>query len=772
VNQRPEDNPGTAQRAEPGTARAGATSGTLDLDAVFPALPALLFLFDRDDRYLDFRAGEDLFVPPDQFLGRRIDEVLPADTAVPLREAMARARTTAQRQTVAYSLLIDGTVRHFEARVSALSEGRSAVLCLDRTEQHAAEEAARQRERTLAHLTSVVPTVVYGLRVTPEGVEIGEVSANLERVLGYAAEQIRQPGWWAAQVHPDDRASAVEGVARARLHGHVTHVYRFRHADGSYRWLRDQLRVVRDEPGRPVEIAGAFSDVTAEREAQDRARQSDDRLRALMERSSDLVMVFDERGTITFASPSSEQVLGIPASELVDHHGFEYLHPDDVTWLAPAFERLATDPSHHLQAELRVRHRDGSWRLFAISGRNLLQHPAVRGVVVNNREITEERRLAQQVLQVQKLESVGRLAGGVAHDFNNLLTGILGYAEMLAQDIRDGRPNLADVEEIRRAGERARDLTRQLLAFARRQVNRPVVLDLRTAVRDAENLLRRVLGEDVHLHVLPGDTPLPVRIDPTHLQQVVLNLAVNARDAMPGGGTLTLETSRVELDQQYADSHPSVSSGPHAMLAVTDSGEGMSDEARSHLFEPFFTTKPAGVGTGLGLAPVYGIVKQAGGNIWVYSEPGRGTTFKIYFPVSDEAPGIVEPPAPRPPAQGKETVLVVEDDAAVRALAVRALESAGYHVLPANGGEAAMALAARTGSIDLLLTDVVLGGMSGKHVADTLRGVRPGLRVLYVSGYTQNTIVHHGVLDPGVEFLAKPFTPTVLLHKVRQVLDR
>ena len=681
--ERPDIDAEAARRAELDPHRPGATSGTLDLDAVFPALPALLFLFDREDRYLDFRAGEGLFVPPAQFLGHRIDEVLPAETAKVFREALAAARATGQRQSVAYTLPIGGVLRHFDARVSALSEGRIAMLCLDRTEQHAAEEATRIHERTLTHLTSVVPTVVYGLRIDSGRVEFGEVSANLERVLGYTAEQARQPGWWAEQLHPDDRALATEGATRVLALGQLSRTYRFRHANGSYRWIRDELRVVRDEAGQPAEVAGSFSDVTAEREAQERARRGDERLRALMERSSDLVMVFDQQGTITFASPASEQVLGIPAEELVGRPGLEFVHPDDVAWLGPEFARMAADPSHHLQTELRSRHRDGSWRLFAVSARNLLDHPAVRGVVVNNRDVTEERRLAQQVLQVQKLESVGRLAGGIAHDFNNLLTGILGYAEMLAQDIRAGRPNLADLEEIQRAGERARDLTRQLLAFARRQVSRPEVLDLRAAVRDAENLLRRVLGEDVRLHVVPGDSPLPVRIDPTHLQQVVLNLAVNARDAMPGGGTLTLETLRVELDQQYADTRPSGRAGPHAMLAVTDSGEGMSEEVRAHLFEPFFTTKPPGVGTGLGLSTVYGIVKQAGGNIWVYSEPGRGTTFKIYFPVSDEAPGVSEAPVPRAAARGRETVLVVEDDAQVPS-ADRARARVGR--LPGAGG--------------------------------------------------------------------------------------
>jgi PAS domain S-box-containing protein len=553
--------------------------------------------------------------------------------------------------------------------------------------------------------------------------------------------------------------------------GRLTHIYRFRHADGSYRWIRDELRLACDESGKPAEIVGSFSDVTVERGAQELLRQGEERFRALIEHSSDLLMVFDERGLITFASPASAQALGVPAAELTGRHGFEFVDPEELPVWEGEFASLIASPGQTHQFEARARHHDGSWHLFAVSARNLLHDPAVRGIVVNNRDITEERRLAQQVLQVQKLESVGRLAGGVAHDFNNLLTGILGYAEILAEDIRAGRPNLADLDEIQRAGERARELTRQLLAFARRQVSRPVVIDMREALLESEKLLRRVLGEDVSLEVKASDVPLRVKLDPTHLQQVILNLAVNARDAMPGGGRLTLEASEVELGGGYVEDHLSSHHGPHVMLAVSDSGQGMSDEVRAHIFEPFFTTKPSGVGTGLGLATVYGIVKQAGGNIWVYSEPGRGTTFKLYFPLAEEATAPHEPPAGRTRQRGQETVLVVEDDASVRALTVRALASAGYRVLAAEGGQVALDLAGAAGHIDLLLTDVVMSGLSGKQVAEALRSTRPEMRVLFVSGYTQNTIVHHGVLDPDVEFLAKPFTPSMLLEKVRRVLD-
>jgi len=404
--------------------------------------------------------------------------------------------------------------------------------------------------------------------------------------------------------------------------------------------------------------------------------------------------------------------------------------------------------------------------------RNLLHVPAIAGFVVNSRDVTQQRQLEGQVLQSQKLERLGRLAGGVAHDFNNLLIGILGYAQFLEEGIRAGNPSLEDLGEIRKAGERARDLTAQLLAVARRQVSERRVIDVNDVLRDSEKLLRRVIGEDVGLTVLLEPRPCAVKADPGSLQQVLLNLAVNARDAMPGGGKLTIETASVELDEHYASSHRGVTPGRYVLLAVTDTGQGMSAEVQEHLFEPFFTTKAPGLGTGLGLATVHGIVKQSGGHLWVYSEVGRGTTFKIYLPPTDEVPARPAPDSHSRVERGTETVLLAEDEPSVRELIVRTLRGSGYRVLVASGGREAEEIAAQTSQeIHLLLTDVVMPDLSGKVLADQLLARRPGLRVLYMSGYPQNPIAHHGVLDPGVRFLAKPFVPASLLEAVRRALD-
>ncbi|HSM92400.1 MAG TPA: ATP-binding protein [Anaeromyxobacteraceae bacterium] len=409
-------------------------------------------------------------------------------------------------------------------------------------------------------------------------------------------------------------------------------------------------------------------------------------------------------------------------------------------------------------------------------GRQAMHYEARVAVFADGRasilvtDVTERYRLEEAIRQAQKLDSIGRLAGGVAHDFNNLLTVILSCAESLAAGIDAGEPARAeDVEEIRNAGARARDLTRQLLMFARREVVAPAILDLNDLVRRTEKLLRRIVGEDVEVAVNLDPAVWPIRADPSHLEQIVMNLAGNARDAMPRGGTLALETANVLLEASPEGGVPAA--GDFVRLRLRDSGVGMSPEVKAHLFEPFFTTKGAGRGTGLGLSTVYGLVRQMGGHVLVESEPGRGTTFDVYVP---RAAGRIEPPAESAAAGstvGSETVLVVEDEAAVRSTAVRALRGAGYRVLVAATGREALALAAGPNTPDLLLTDVVMPEMDGRAVAEALQRRNGALRILYMSGYTQDAVVQRGVLDGGMRFLQKPFTPTGLLSRVREVLD-
>jgi PAS domain S-box-containing protein len=402
-------------------------------------------------------------------------------------------------------------------------------------------------------------------------------------------------------------------------------------------------------------------------------------------------------------------------------------------------------------------------------------------IVVILSDITERKRaeeekavLQEELRQSQKMEAVGHLAGGIAHDFNNLLTVISGNCELSLLELKEGDSLKGNIEEIKAAVDRATSLTRQLLAFSRRQILDTKVLDLNTIIRDLDKMLRRVIGEDIELVTLLSDGVGTVKTDPGWMEQVIINLAVNARDAMPSGGKLIIETTNVELDESYAHSHVAMKPGRYVKLCVGDTGIGMSPEVREHLFEPFFTTKEKGKGTGLGLSTVYGIVMQSGGNIWVYSEPGLGTTFKIYLPRVDESFEEMREKVTREELPcGGETILVVEDEEDVRRLAVRVLERQGYTVLETSCGDDALVLSKkRKEPIHMILTDVVMPRMSGRQLADQLLPLHPKMKVLYMSGYTDNAIVHHGVLEEGINYIQKPFTIDGLARKVREVLEK
>ncbi|MBI4484696.1 MAG: PAS domain S-box protein [Acidobacteria bacterium] len=492
-----------------------------------------------------------------------------------------------------------------------------------------------------------------------------------------------------------------------------------------------------------------------------------------MDLAPDAILIVDRTGGIQMMNVAAERLFGYERAELLGR---------PIELLIPArYHHKHEQHRHEYDQSRQVRamgkdldlvglRRDGTEVPVEVS-LGPLEFSHERLVISVVRDVTERKQLEAQFRQAQKMESVGQLAGGIAHDFNNPLTVINGTAELAIAQVREDGPLHEDLREIRQAGERAAALTRQLLAFSRKQILQPQVLNLNTVVAEMESLLRRLIGEDIDLVVVPTQGLGHVKADPGQIEQVIANLAVNARDAMPGGGQLTIETQNVDIDEPYARQHGvTVRPGPYAVLAMSDTGVGMDAATRARIFEPFFTTKGPGRGTGLGLSTVYGIVKQSDGFIWVYSEVGRGTSFKIYLPRVVGAAGRKRWRPTVTPAHGTETILVVED--VVCNLAKRMLESAGYTVLTAASGEEALGVLEQPDTpVHLIITDVVMPGMSGRTLAERLLATRPGMQVLYMSSYTDDVVVRHGVLDEEVPFLGKPFTVLQLTRKVREVLD-
>ena len=498
---------------------------------------------------------------------------------------------------------------------------------------------------------------------------------------------------------------------------------------------------------------------------------NEERCRLLVENSADMITLLDAQGRITFASPSVTRVLGFQPAEVLGRRPRDFVHEDDAKVLASALGEVLAHGSTPLFTGLRFRHRDGTWRIVEGSAARITESDGSVALVATGRDITERVQLEAQLHQAQKMEAVGRLASGVAHDFNNLLTVILGYSDLLLEQLDESHVLYQEVAEIKRAGDRAATLTQQLLTFSRKQVLSLRPVDLNQVLGGLADMLRRLIGEDLELTMkLAADLAL-TRVDPGQIEQLVMNLAANARDAMPQGGRLSIETANVDLDGACARRR-AVQPGPYVMLAVTDTGQGMDAATQARLFEPFFTTKDPGKGTGLGLSSVYAIVRQCGGNIFVHSEPGRGSSFKIYLPRVEEE-GEARPPKLAPgQVRGDETVLLVEDEPLVKNLVSEVLRKSGYQVMESVNGREALTLAERhTGDIHLLVTDVVMPGMSGIELARHLALGRPEMRILFLSGYTDDLVERQGVLQPGRAFLQKPFTPDTLLRKLRELLD-
>ena len=649
--------------------------------------------------------------------------------------------------------------------LAALGSAINAMLARLQASQQESERARAE----LYSLTSNLPGVAYRA-ANDEQWTIEFVSQGCEALTGYRADELvgGRAVSYRALIVPEDRERALSRIREA-LNSKAPYAleYRIRHRDGRILWVWERGQAIPDAQGNPSALAGFMWDVTERKDAERLLRQQS----LAMQTATEGMAILDATERYVYVNEAHARLYGYTSpGELVGQSWRVLYAPAELERfeqeIMPAFRH-----SGHWAGEAVGLRRDGSTFPQEVS----LTAIPDGGLVCVVRDISERKRLEERLHRSQKLEAIGRLAGGVAHDFNNLLTAINGYASFARDSLPEGDPAREDIGQVLRAAGRATDLTRQLLAFSRRQIIDPQAVNLNELVLNLERMLRRLISESIEFEIVPAPNLWTVRVDAGQMEQVLMNLVVNASDAMPEGGRLTIETANVRLDGAYAQEHVSVVPGDYVMLAVSDTGCGMSEEVKVHLFEPFFTTKDLGKGTGLGLATCYGVVKQNGGNIWCYSELGRGTTFKIYLPAIREEPrSLVGGEEEEELPTGTQTVLLVEDEEAVRSFTARVLRGLGYRVSAVSNGDEALALAEGPGArpVDLLLTDVVMPRMGGEELARRLKAIHPRLKVLYISGYTANGIVRQGILEDNLAFLQKPFSRAALARKVREALER
>ncbi len=766
-------------RRSPSLAQAGqAVNGDLFRIVAETAMDVVISI-DEGSRILFVNSAvENVFgYPAKELIGREITILMPEYLAELHRAAIGRYVATGERHISWTAVALTGlhrTGREIPVEVSFGEQLRGEKhiftgIIRDVSERHRTEQDLRQSKEKYARMIQSSPDAIT-LRTLPERRYL-EVNEGFCRMTGYTAEEVI--GKMSAELNvwadPEQRRGTLENILReGQVHEEE---FRFRTKSGEIRF--GQLAAVRIVVGNQQCMLSVTRDITARKQAEEELRRSEANFRSLVEDAPFGILQATIEGRILHANPALVRMLKYDSEEELLELNMEC----DVYLDARQHQHLIEENSqkeefHNL--EVQWKRKDGKIITALLSGHRVAgPDHAFAYYEVFAEDITERRVLERQIIQSQKMEAIGRLAGGIAHDFNNLLGVIQGHTEILEESAgRDTRLHKS-IEAVHNAAKRASALTMQLLAFSRKQVVEPKILDLNASISEIEKLLRRVIGEDIELIIRLQPDLRAIQIDPGQLDQILMNLVVNARDAMSNGGKLILETADVTLDEPYVGRHLGAATGPFVLLTISDTGCGMDQETLSHIFEPFFTTKETGKGTGLGLSTVYGIVKQSNGYIMAYSEVGRGSTFKIYFP---RACGASEPSRPADwrgeVPGGKETVLLVEDETALRELTRELLEKAGYTVLEATSVEGAIRLAEESQrKIDLLLTDVVMPGMDGHELAHLLTASCPALKVLYMSGYTDDVIVHRGVLNRGTALLQKPFGRSVLLGKIRDVLD-
>ncbi len=594
-----------------------------------------------------------------------------------------------------------------------------------------------------------------------------------QKILGYSAEELKNSSSM-DQIHPDDRERVKAAAAEARRTGVGKNLeYRIRHKNGTWLVLESTSSVIGDASGVPEKLVIVNRDITARKQASEALRLSEVSFRSVIENAPYGIYRAQASGKLLLVNPALQKMLGYESqAELLQLNLTTDVYVDPLE--QQRVNDLFSKQKEFTDVQVDWKRKDGTPIKVRCTG--WFVKSAIDGAAyfeVFAEDVTEKWLLERQLRMAQKMEAVGRLSGGIAHDFNNLLGVIIGYSQVLKRTLPPGTPFLEHAEEIEKAGQRAASLTRQLLAFSRQQVLAPAVLNINSLISEMEKMLPRLIGEDIEIVIALDPAIGRVKADHGQLEQVVMNLAVNARDAMPDGGKVVITTSNVVLDDAWTRSHPGSKAGDFVMLSVADTGTGIDSETLAHIFEPFFTTKERGKGTGLGLATVYGVVKQSGGYVWVESALGKGTAFEIYLPRIEELVSVPEPVAPIVEAfRGAETILLVEDADALRKLTHMLLEQHGYRVLVAANGAAALQLVEQKPErINLLLTDVIMPGLNGRALAGRLELLQPGLKILYMSGYTDDAIMDHGVLESGTHLLHKPFSEENLIRKVREVLD-
>ena len=748
------------------------------LQTVFDSSPDILALKDRDGTYRLMNPAFHAFVdyPRKELPSCTDEELFPAPEAERHRREDAEVFATGASRTLERQVTGKNGPRWLQVIKTPVKDARgkvTGVLCSARdiTQRKLAEEALRESRRTLNTLMGNLPGMAFRCRNDPQWT-MEFVSRGCRALTGYSPEDLVESRRLSYNdlVHPRDRDEVWDRVQKALRERRPYEVeYRIRRIDGEERWVWERGVGVWSGGGEPPAIEGFVTDVT-ERKAAEAELQ---RLGAAIDQAAETVIITDARGTIEYANPACEAVTGYSREEVIGKSPRIFASGrHDKAFYRELWSTLAAGDVWI--GHFTNRKKDGTlYREEAVISPVRDARGRIAQFVAVKRDVTKETELEEQLRQARKMEAVGNLAGGVAHDFNNMLSPILGYSEMLLAEAPPDSEARRHLLQIKKAAEKSRNLTRQLLAFGRKQVLRMTTLDLREVVRDMEKLIRRTLREDIQLTIVPASVPCMVRADAGQVEQILLNLVVNAQDAMSHGGTLTLGIARARLNGERQTEDPEAVPGDYGTLVVSDTGCGMDDETRRRIFEPFFSTKGEG-GTGLGLATVYGIVKQHGGSVRVRSEVGKGSVFQVCLPASEEAASPVEEirAKEKVQARGEETILLVEDNAMVRKMTRTILLKQGYRVLGAAGGkEALRELETASGPVDLLLTDVVMPDMNGKELFLEVSKRHPETKVLYMSGYADEVVARHGVLEAGTELIPKPFSMEELTTKVREVLE-